>query len=189
MASDNFTRANENPLASPWGSCGTGDLRVVSNQCANASGTDTTSYMRYTTSSTLTSIVNFAVVGANTDAGPCVCLDGSGNGYAFLNSANFQLYIFKLPGFGTVVNVGGSNFNTSDAVELRREGNDLVGYVAGAEVIRGTDTDFMTGNDGIFQYQGANRISLWQSGGAPPAGLVVNPLTGRGGGAATPLAV
>jgi hypothetical protein len=175
MATDNFTRSDEDPLSDSgnWASCsGAGTLQVVSNECANSSGTDATSYMRRSTSTELRSDITFSVSGGgNTDAGPCVCLDSSGNGYTFLNSASFQLYIFELPGFGLVVNPGGSNFTTGVVYSLRREGNDLVGYAAGVEVARGTDTSFMTGNPGEFQYQGVVRASLWTD--AASAGATV----------------
>jgi hypothetical protein len=172
MASDNFTRANEDPLASPWGSIsGAGTLRVVSNLCANSSGTDATSYMRYTTSSATDSSVTISVVGGgNTDAGPAICLDGSGNGYAFLNSANFQLYIFELPGFGTAANVGGSNFAASDVVRLRRSGNDVIGSVNGVDVITATNnTTFTSGAPGIFIFHANTRFSNWTDGAAAGA--------------------
>jgi hypothetical protein len=169
MASDNFNRANEDPLASPWASLsGFSNLRVVSNQVGNSSGTDGSSAMRYSTSSVTDSTITIATTGGgNTDAGPAICLDASGNGYCFLNSANFQLYIFELPGFGTAANVGGSNFAANDVVRLRRSGNDVIGSVNGVDVITATNnTNFTSGNPGIFMYHGAARFDDWTDGAA-----------------------
>ncbi|NOD65754.1 hypothetical protein [Ruegeria sp. HKCCD6109] len=48
--------------------------------------------------------------------------------------------------------------------ELRREGNDIVFYLADVEVIRATDTTFMTGGAGIRQYggdTGKENIGFW----------------------------
>jgi hypothetical protein len=173
MASDNFTRSDENPLSDGGNWAGTtdsDDLRVVSNKCANASGTDTWSQMRRTDSTELSSmIVVDTTGGGNADAGPTVCMDGSGNGYAYLNSASFQHYLWELPSFGQLDNANLTNFVSGDEVRIAREGNDIVCYLdtgsGETEVMRAAgETTNMTGNPGQAIYHAAFRSSYWEDG-------------------------
>jgi hypothetical protein len=169
MATDSFSGGNANPIGGAWTTAGSfGALRVVSGEVANASGTDTFSAAYHTSTQTSSQIVIQALgSGSNTDAGPAICLDSSGNGYCFHNAANFQLYIFRLPSFATAANVAGSNFAVNDIVRIRRSGNDVIGSVNGVDVITATnDTTFTTGNSGITAYHGAFRGDDWTDGAA-----------------------
>lgn len=70
--------------------------------------------------------------------------------------------------------------------------NDVVGYVNGVELARATDTTFRTSNPGIFLYSAtgsSQTLGDWVGTGASGGGggLVVNPLSGKGGAAAQPV--
>jgi hypothetical protein len=177
MASDNFTRADENPLASPWVTMtGLGTaLQVISNRCRSQNtGSSAASASLYSSSSSLTSKLTLSAVGnpgiGNSDAGPIVCGNASaGTGYLLDNDFDSGWNIFKLPGYSSVVSTASANWAIGVVAEIRREGNDLVGYKDGVEFIRGTDTDYMTGVPGAFIYQGPTAYSLWDDGGGAAA--------------------
>lgn len=169
LASDNFNRANENPLSSPWASvAGVGALRVVSNMVAN-SGTDTDCAMRYDGVAWPADHYSEVVVGAAVpqDAGPGVRISTSGqNGY-FANAYDGWLHIFKwVSGVPTTVadlaELGPAN---GDAFRLAVAGNVLRVFVNGVQ--RGadaTDSSLATGQPGVHIYESDVRYDSWAGG-------------------------
>lgn len=164
MASDNFTRTNEDPIASPWSAVtGFGTLRIVSNQLANSAGANADSAAIHTSTVTSSRVKIAVVDGGITDGGPIICMTaGSGTGYFFANNSAGRIAFMTLPGFTTIAeDTSATDWVVNDEVRLYRDSGDLVGTVNGGEVLRFTDSTFTTGNSGAFQYSGVIRFGAW----------------------------
>jgi hypothetical protein len=118
VGSDNFTRANVNPLISPWALDSHGDpaLQVVSDVCAPAS-TSTSGQLFTTTlpndqyaSVTIASLTNFSEMALGvriTDTGSTIF--HLGYVFAFASNGNWSLYSsgsLIANGVGLTINIG-----------------------------------------------------------------------------------
>lgn len=165
MASDNFNRANANPLDGNWTKpTALGALKLVSN-AVEVDTVNTNSAAMSTASSATTSYVTVAgVTGRN--GGPAVHLDNSGGGYCLLNYDSGNLYIFRMPEFTQIGFDSGFTYQIGDVLGLRRVGNALVASYNGSDVLTSSDdTTYTGGAPGIFIY---NELVLdsWNDGAA-----------------------
>jgi len=179
VASDNFNRDPENPLASPWGVWHSGSpwpqLDLVSNAVKNNEGGAGDVASLYTTSNELLSQCVITTVGGR-DAGPTICSDGNGNGYFFTNHDATNLYIYLISGgsFNNIGSVAGV-YATNDVLKLRRSGNNVIASINGGDVLTVADTTYMTGNPGMLCFDTTSVLDDWTdgvAGGPPPAECV-----------------
>jgi hypothetical protein len=171
MASDNFNRSNANPLDNSWTTwSGFSALRLVSNEVATASGS-TGSSGAYQSSTELSSQVTIKArdsgTGPTTNGGPAICIN-SGNGYFANQEFDGFTCIYRIDsnGFNRLVDQSYTNWAVNDVVRLRRSGNSLIVSVNGADTASTTDTTYMTGNSGMFIYNGDVRLDDWTDGAA-----------------------
>lgn len=162
MASDDFNRANESPLASPWGPWGSlGTCRLVSNAVQNSAGSDTDSGCLHTTSAAGDS--DWIYTSGTTDGGPAIHCSTGPDGY-FMTAYNaVNTFMFRLDNGGFTqlgAEIVGVYVSTQRA-RLRRSGNDLIYSFNGADLMTRTDTTYTGGNDGAFEYAANLILDGW----------------------------
>lgn len=184
MPSDNFTRANETPLASPWSSDGVlGGVNLASNAANAASAAQFLSYR--TDSATNDVSVTMGTLGGsnNSYSGPAICCDGSGNAYILTATGPFGRLAMGRLSSGSY-NFLSDNFSFADysgaVIRLYIDGNDVVGTVNGSEVLRNTDTTLRTGYDGITANNTESPMVLWQTAGGGGGTTRGTPVGNRG---------
>jgi hypothetical protein len=178
MASDNFNRANENPLASPWSVFGSiGNLRLVSNAVQTV-GASSDAGSIYTSSSVALSQCSISAVGGR-DGGPAIHMNAAGNRCYFVtNYSGTTLHLFRLSGLGGYNEIATASgaYAVSDVVRIYRDGNDVVVTVNAVEKLRATDTTYTDGSPGLFIYSDDLILDDWTDGAGggggptPPAG-------------------
>lgn len=153
MASDNFNRADANPLDGNWAQpSGLSAIQIVSNQVV-VSSVNSNSGAYSTVSSVGASYVEITdVTGRN--GGPAIRMDASGNGYCLLNwdAGNFYIYLF--PSFSVIGFGSGLTYQIGDIIGLREgSGNVKIASQNGVDVLTSSaDTTYLTGAPGIFLY-------------------------------------
>ena len=168
MASDNFNRANENPLASPWStfiSASWPGLDLVSNAVKNGEGSAQDTASIRLDSTELVSQCVVTTVGGR-DGGPVICCDGSGNGYFLTNHDATNLFIYRIAsgGYTQIASVAGV-YQNNDVVKLRRSGNDIIASINGGDVLAAiNDTTFMTGSPGMLCFSDTIVLDDWTDG-------------------------
>ena len=167
MASDNFTRANESPIASPWAvPTGFGTMKLASN-AVTATTASTDSACRYTLSTATDSQVTIGTVGSS-DGGPAI-FDASGNGYS-ANGAGGNISVLRFAGgaFSATIGSTAGSWASGNTVRIRRVGNTLVVSINGADVLTSaSDTTYMTGNPAIHNFDGTETVTAWTDNVAP----------------------
>lgn len=167
MASYNFNIANTNPLPSPWVAMPNFNaLRAVSNACQNANAANEDSWMAYSSSTSLRSRARYK--SGVRDGGPgCCCNPGvnPATGYFstfFDGKANLAIS----NGGVSLLNssAGTVTLNANSVVECKRDGNDIVILIDDVEVLRTTNTVFMTGNPSLFIYEADGVWDDWDDG-------------------------
>jgi beta-glucanase (GH16 family) len=188
LVSDNFTRANENPLAnSNWGTItGYGNCQIVSN-VAEASVLATNSNQCWTNVSinndqyAEVTISNYA--GSNPQSfGPGIRMGTGGTGYivAMNIGAGTGFTIYKLTGSGgyTSLGTGGGTTNNGDVIRLQASGTSLSVYRNGIIIKTITDSTYSSGFPGFYAYAGTTlsnvQISLFAAGNTPIASITGN---------------
>lgn len=184
LVSDNFTRANENPIASPWvdnGMTTENHIRIVSNEAANTGDGDCGVF--YTGSiSTPNRCFSEVTVGSNAgngDYGPsikcsvggnCLLYDCLAGGIATFGGPGTFAFIPGSFSIGPVTPVSG------DVIRLEIDGPMARAFVNGALVAAastGSDT-LATGEAGFFMYDSTARFSHFSGGDIVPANQNAN---------------
>lgn len=156
MASDNFNRANESPLASPWISVtglANGGLSLSSNKVINNTGTGGDQASLNSNSQVGDSQVTISTVN-DADGGPVICASQNPfNGYTVTNYVGSAIEIYKITNgsFSFIASASGS-YAANDQIRLRRSGNNIISSKNGSQLSSQSDTTYMTGYDGIFLY-------------------------------------
>jgi len=191
-ASDNFNRANESPLTSPWATeSGFSGIYLASN-AVKAAGANTSSFSRYdsgTWDPDQWAEVTYGTVDADT-GGPAVRMTGSGNGY-FVTFNSGLLKVFRASGFIAVGTQPAVSVTTGDVVRLEINGTSLEVFKNTVSVWTATDSGIASGKPGIFSYDGTTTMDNFNAEDVNGAGggTKVNPISGRGGTAAAPIAL
>lgn len=171
MASDSFTRADENPLASPWVGFGGSwnPLKLVSNAVAAANTGGSDCGMRYTGSNGNFSRCVVSAVGGR-DGGPAINLDGSGNGYVVTNydAANWYLFRIDNTSFTQIGTIGGT-MALNDVLELERVSGNVIFRQNSVDKITAASSTYTGGLSGLFAYDDTIRLDDWTDGAAGAA--------------------
>lgn len=182
MASDNFNRANETPLAAPWTkNGGTGNFNLVSNG-VQASVSDDKYYYYAGAVSSPDQYSQATMVSApsSQDWGPAVRIGGAGHtttpeGYFFDvyiggSSGGVQKHV---NGAFTIIAATASSVAPGDTLRIEVEGTALRGYKNGVLLTSTTDTSLASAGNGVgfFIYETGGSIDDWSGGDltAPPA--------------------
>lgn len=163
LYSDDFNRADENPLAAPWIAVNTGSgspfpsLELVSD-AVQPTGLDEQAVMFYneTVTSDQFSQVTVASLPSGVDYFVGVVVRASyfdGNYYALFASDGYvELYKSVDEGAGaveTLITYSLQAVGNGDVLKLTAVGNVLTGYVNGTQVLQATDSDISSGLAGI----------------------------------------
>jgi hypothetical protein len=155
MASDSFTRANESPLASPWGAWGSyATCRLVSNAVMNSPASDGDAGCAHTTSAAHDS--EWVYVSGTADGGPAIHCDTGPDGYLMTNYDATNCYMFRIDnGSFTELGFVAGSYVATQAQRLRRSGANVIYSRNGTDVLTRSDSTYTTtGKDGAFLYAG-----------------------------------
>jgi len=158
LASDNFNRANENPIAGNWTS-GTStftDLQIVSNAVrgVTASGDGSAFYNAITWPNDQYSEVKIASLAAAPDGGPAVRLSAADKtGYVFsvdTNGTEYHLVKF-VAGVWTDLSAAQSRtFIVGDIVRIEARGSSISEFHNNVQIFSLADASIAAGNAGLF---------------------------------------
>lgn len=180
VASDNFNRADESPLAAPWTVQGANNLVLQTNTVGKLAASDHYSYYAGAASSadqySQASEVSAGIVAH--DWGPAVRVKGAGaasnqaEGYAFdayqWNGSNFAGLIKHVGNSFTQLTAGiSAAYAFGDVLRIEAEGQALRGYRNGLLLTSHSDPSLTTGQPGLFVFDvnvGATAIDNWSGG-------------------------
>jgi len=172
--SDNFNRANVNPIAGVWSipAGGASGGAIFNNQLIGGAAAD--NFIQYnadTPPANDYAKIKFISTTNNgsdvDDGGPCVRFDINGNGYCFNVQSNnptgdttWQLFSVA-GGRGTQIKVGtvGRALVSGDIVECRVVGSRVSGYINGVLQVTATDTTYASG--GAYGVHIFGDVGVW----------------------------
>ena len=170
MASDDFNRANETPLAPPWVKAFGADFNLVSNAVQGTTSANSLWYYNGSASSAdQFSEATMASAVPGNDWGPAVRVGGAGDQDCYFfdqyNGAGGGLSKFVAGQFSTIT-TGGSPIATGDSQRIEVEGSAIRGYVNGTQKHSATDTSISGQGDGagLFIYEAGGAIDNWSGG-------------------------
>jgi hypothetical protein len=175
VATDDFNRSNESPLASPWtaDSVVTDPFVLVSNFVTNTNFG--TGGVVYRTDSAVASSQLYFAGGFHQAWGPAIECDGAGNFY-FQDAGGFLVRSDS----GSLTNIAFdfTGISVGDTIRCYRSGSNVIGYRSSVGTdLTASDTTYTGGYDGIYcRSAGFAELDDWDNG----AG---------GGGGATSLAI
>lgn len=148
---DDFNRANETPLSSPWSGIGGGtfsNVNLISNKANNASSSNAAAY--YNGALTNDQYTKITVSTSASYAGGPLCRVGTDKFYWFgaLRNSPGVLYLWN-SGFTLIANLTGSNWVDGIVAKLVLAGTTLKPYVDGSASSTGTDSTLASGYGGI----------------------------------------
>lgn len=170
MASDNFNRANESPISSPWVNV-FGNTDLTSNQAVSGPG----ALAYYTGAANGFSKFTLVSVTGDLGGGPAVHVDGSGNGYVFVEDGG-DLVIYRMDSgdLAAAIGTAAGSFSGATTLSLRRSGNVLIAAIDDVDVVTSsTDTTYTGGQDGFSGYFAALTLDNWTND-APSGGGAVS---------------
>jgi hypothetical protein len=173
---DNFDRANENPLNSNWTKAGTNtnDLRVVSNEVIGT--TNLARNAAYYSAGTF-GADQYSEVSVDDDSiGPAVRIQ---TGQSYLAGYTFReghppeqagllvIYRYLTDGTGSTISSVSGSVSPGDVLRLEMEGTTLTPYKNDVEVpgLAVVDTTFTTGYPGIYTWVNTVAADDWEGGG------------------------
>jgi hypothetical protein len=167
MATDDFNRANETPLAGNWAhSTGGGALRLSGNQVIGpaTSGDTFAYYTPGTLSADQSSKITVTSTAGAMDMGAAVRISDSALTGYWVSCFNGTLEIAKLVnGSYSTVAGGFGTVTAGDIIELKVVGTTLQVFKNGTQVgTNQTDTSIATGRYGIFAYNSAITLDNWE---------------------------
>jgi hypothetical protein len=202
LATDNFTRADANPISGSWDTVGGAAAWQIKSNMAESTVIGINANLSISTAvvwpADQYSEVTVGVSPINTDlGGPAVRFAaGSKNGYILFyqgGSGPITVQTVITPGSGTTIASSGTlNVSIGDVLRLVVIGNQLSAYQNGVEIIAPfTDNTFATGSPGLSSYiqtgtTGNIRFSLWSGGSAsitppPPSPASISPTSDEQG--------
>lgn len=150
---DDFNRANESPLTSPWGQIGTYDLpKIVSNSVYSSSFGFNAAYYNQTIDAN--QYVQVKLLSTNNDQGVLLRVDNSRSNEAkigyqiFINDGSLYIRKWHDGGFTNLVSVVQS-VSVNDILKASISGSTIKAYVNGTEKLSTTDTTYGSGYVGI----------------------------------------
>lgn len=188
LASDNFHRADANPLSGSWTSVGTlNPLQIASNQ-AEAGGQDAGRIGCSVSTAASWPNDQYSEITLGTFAtnghyvGPCCRMDSSGNGYAVACTPGSNSSVLQKYSAGGGATLGsGFTLNPGDLVRLTASGTTITVTVNGTVVVTVTDATYASGSAGVSCYCADTSfslvsISLWGAGNLLPAAAASEPV-------------
>lgn len=165
LASDNFNRADENPLGSPWVDPGFSGAPQLLSNAFNGTNSDGGVYYdggitwpadHYSTLKLKTAHISES----DSQGGPMCCVQaGAASGYIFgVGGGAWTLKKFTAgslgAAFASTVIAGAvpAGVTANGMMTIGRQGNDIIGWLDGVEIVRGTDTTFAGGAPGLYKW-------------------------------------
>jgi hypothetical protein len=189
LATDNFTRADANPISGPWTvASGSPRVQILSN-VASAALTTPPEFAFNTSATWPADQYSEITAGTLTDTswyiGPAVRLDATAQyGYVFLYSAGSHVaFLLKYLSSGqTTLASGTFTILSTDVVRLTVIGTFLLVTQNGSVILAAADADLATGSAGIGFYTTGpltNTIGLWAAGSPDSVPIAVSDTFGR----------
>lgn len=177
MASDNFNRADEDPIAGNW-TIVEGNVRLVSNTMAGPSApADSLAYYNADTPQNDQFSEIVAATPSNNDWGVACRISAGANGYVFEVFDATPQFAKIVSGTFTQLNTLSpwTNVAAADVVRIEAAGTTLRAKVNGVEVGGSplTDSSIASGGAGAFFFDNNVRLDNWQGGSlaATPVGF------------------
>lgn len=196
---DDFNRADSaSDLGANWTTCLSSGLGISGNACYNDAGDQSRADFVTGTTQTADQYAQVAVSNVGSNRYFSVLLRGSGadgtrNCYQITCGGTNELYITRVTsGSGTDIQTGTLTLNNGDVLRGEAEGSTLRLKINGVTQITQTDTNHTSGLTGLEIFRSnittcsMDNFEAGDIGGG--GGLVVNPISGRGGTTAQPLA-
>lgn len=166
MASDNFNRANADPIGAPWAGWGSfATCEIESNAVRNSAHADGDAGMLYSSSNVPDSQLDY--VSGTADGGPAIHCAAGPDGYLETNYDATSLMVYRLDdgGFTFLGQVAGV-YTAGQPNRMRRSGNNIIASKNGADVVTVTDTTYTgtSGSPGFFSYAGTLIQDNWTDG-------------------------
>lgn len=188
LASDNFNRADENPIASPWVDPGfSGTAQLLSN-AFNGTNSDGGVYydggVSWPADQYSKMTLKTPNIGESDTAGGPMCRvqTGAASGYIFGVGGGFATIKKFTAGSlsGALASVSTASVLANSVMEIRAVGTTISGWVDGVQIVSATDSDFATGKPGLYKYpSGTISYDDWEGGdvGGPVTGAVTESAT------------
>lgn len=158
-ATDNFNRADANPVGGNWVTCtGSNNARIVSNQLKSSS---TGSYIYY--NATTANDQYSQCVQAASVCGPAVRLQGTSRDGYFYHVNSATLYS-RVSGTANSILTTGDTPSTTAVYKLEVIGSTLTVYKDGISIGSVTNTDFTSGWTGIYIGSNTGKVDDWAGG-------------------------
>ena len=158
-ATDNFNRADANPVGGNWVTCtGSNNARIVSNQLKSSS---TGSYVYY--NATTANDQYSQCVQAASVCGPAVRLQGTSRDGYFYHVNSATLYS-RVSGTANSILTTGDTPSTTAVYKLEVIGSTLTVYKDGISIGSVTNTDFTSGWTGIYIGSNTGKVDDWAGG-------------------------
>jgi hypothetical protein len=149
---DNFTRADANPIGAPWTTITSSNaLQIVSNR-ARPTVVNARASSRYGsfTVSDMKTTVAFPAFASNCQVMAMVRVSSTAfTGYGTLGGGEFVLYKIVAGGFTLLTNTTGDVPTAGQTIGCQAVGSTIKGYEDGAEILTQTDSVIATGTWGI----------------------------------------
>lgn len=164
-ASDDFNRANESPILSPWVKAGGGNIRIATNNIDAATSTDCWWYYSGAASSADQYAQAKIITPAGPDAGPAVRINADVDCYS-INTLLHEYVRFLNNSITSLANYSSTAIN--DVVRIEVEGSTIRGYINGAPsgVPSTTDSNISAAGLGVgmFMFETGHEYDDWSGG-------------------------
>lgn len=176
--SDDFNRADEDPLASPWTHVSGSTLALSSNAITKPSGDNETRYYYASAASTSDQYSEIKLITSppSNDFGPAVRISTGSDMY--VNTVvDFGYALRKLvSGSWTILTFydSGGFLTSGETCAIRAVGSTLTAIVRTEEKATATDTSLTGGQPGLFWYRAGGSLDDWSGGDVTPPVISVN---------------
>lgn len=169
LFSDDFNRANQNPIAGNWSTQGGGfaGLEISSNKADGTTGGNCASYVNAVTPDAdcyaQCAISDSGIPGGG---GPCVRMATAAN-------SMYGLQLFAGPTAALFYMAAGSYnslalqviaYTPGDVFKVEANGTAIKGYQNGVEILSATDANLTSGRAGLYAFGSANKFDDFECG-------------------------
>lgn len=164
LFTDSGAGADANPIGGSYVTLsGWAAIRRVSNQLANATGSDGDCGARINVATPNDHYcqVTTAVVGGR-DGGPMVRVQSAAASGVLItdyNATDVEAYVFVAGSFGSFKDRDTGTYTAGGTVYLEAQGTTYISKINGATINNFTDATFASGQGGVFMYEATQRFT------------------------------
>lgn len=172
LASDNFNRANENPIASPWIDPGFSGAAQLLDNAFNGTNSDGGVYYDGGVTWPADQYSKFALktpnISESDSAGGPTCRVQTGAASAYIvgvGGGNMSISKIVAGSFTTLASASLVGVPANSVVEIRAVGTTISGWLDGVQIVSVTDATFSSGKPGLYKYpSGTISYDDWEGG-------------------------